>query len=103
MYPASLHEQWRKRLRDAKLQLDFAIRYATEVKEDCIAGNLPAPDGDYAYQRALRAEHRARVEYQRVLKIAHDLVLDGKLPDETATVRPIGSQRNIDDGSSGRW
>jgi hypothetical protein len=42
---------------------------------------VPTPDGHYAYQRALRAEGEARAEYQRVLKIVHDLVLDGQLPD----------------------
>jgi hypothetical protein len=81
MYPASLHDRWRNRLRDAKLQLDFAAHYAKEVEEDCIAGTVPTPDGHYAYQRALRAEGEARAEYQRVLKIVHDLVLDGKFPD----------------------
>jgi hypothetical protein len=96
MYPASLHDRWRKRLIDAKLQLDFATQYSKEVAEDCTAGTLPTPDGGYAYQRALRAEHYARGEYQRVLRIVHDLVLDGKLPDEPSTVRRFGSQSNID-------
>ena len=88
MSPESILDRWRERLKNAKLQLEFAALYLKEVREVFIAGNLLAPDGDFAYQRALREEYRARAEYMRVLRIVHDLVIDGKLPKESALPTP---------------
>jgi hypothetical protein len=47
-----------------------------------MAGNLPAPDGEFAYRRALRDESQLRGEYLRILRLVHDLVVDGKVPEE---------------------
>ena len=66
-----IEEIWLARLRDAKLRLDFARNYAKEVQKDYTS--LPATDGQYALQRALRAENLALAEYNRVLRIYADL------------------------------
>ena len=75
-----LQEFWRKRLKEAKAQLNLAAHEVQELKEDCMAGNLPAPDGEFAYRRALREESRLRGQYLRILRLVHDLVVDGKVP-----------------------
>lgn len=77
-----LQEVWRKRLKEAKSKLKLAMHQVQELKEDCLAGNLPAPDGGFAYRRALREEGRRREEYLRILRLVHDLVAYGKIPEE---------------------
>jgi len=72
---------WRKRLADAKLRLDFARNFLEEVQRDFPIGD-PSPDGQFAYQKALRAESAARAECTRLLCLYAHLVLDGKVPDE---------------------
>lgn len=54
-------------------------------------GDVPSPDGQYAYQGALRAENAAFAEYSRVLRIFSDLVLHGKMPEE-----PVGGEEGQD-------
>jgi len=80
--PEQVQESWRKRLKEAKSQLNLAMHQVQELKEDCMAGDLPAPDGEFAYRRALREEFRLREEYLRILRLVHDLVVDGKVPEE---------------------
>ena len=74
-----IEELWLARLRDAKLRLDFAQNYVREVQRDY--SSLPATDGQYALQRAVRAENVALAEYHRVLKIYTDLT-KGIMPNE---------------------
>jgi hypothetical protein len=78
----SLEEQWRRRVEDAGLRLDFARNFVEEVQRDVAAHAVPAADGTFSYQRAVRAENVAAVEYGRVLRIYADLVVNGKPPDE---------------------
>lgn len=62
-----LEPQW-QRLRDAKLQLDMAWNYLSEVREDMRTGTVPAPDREFAYRRALDGERTAVDAYTRALK-----------------------------------
>lgn len=75
-----IEELWLERLRDAKLRVDFARNYAKEVHRDY--PSLPATDGQYALQRALRAENIALQEYNRVLRIYTDLVKGIRVPSD---------------------
>jgi hypothetical protein len=43
---------------------------------------MTTPDGHFAYQKALRAESIALREYGRVLKVFHDLTVNGIIPNE---------------------
>lgn len=76
-----LEELWLQRFSDAKLRLDFARNYVTEVKHDFLSPDIGA-DGNYAYRQALRAENAALSEYHRILRIFSDLTLRGIIPDE---------------------
>jgi hypothetical protein len=80
-----LEDLWRKRLTDAKLRLDSARNDVKEVQRDLPSDDIPAPDGRFAYSRALRAESFALAEYKRVLRIFTDLTRNGKIPDETVS------------------
>ncbi len=80
-----LEDLWRERLNTAKLRLDFARQYMKEVQRDRNSGDIPGPDGNFAYQKALRAENTALAEYNRVLRVFTKLVVDGKIPDERAS------------------
>lgn len=73
---------WQKRLEDAKQRLEFASNYLQEVRDDLNSGGVSLADGHFAYRRAIRAERIARSEFLRVLRIFHDLVVNGKLPAE---------------------
>lgn len=78
----ALEQHWRNRLADAKLRLDFARNYLAEVRRDLPSGEIPQADGDFAFQRAVRAETFALVKYKRVLRIYADLIVHGWIPDE---------------------
>ena len=73
---------WLKRLTDAKLRLDAARDYVKQVQRDLSANEIPAPDGEFAYRKALRAENSALAECKRVLRIFTNLTENGKIPDE---------------------
>jgi len=77
-----VEELWRSRVEDAGLRLDFARNFADEVQRDVAADAVPAADSAFSYQRALRAEKVAAVEFGRVLLIYADLVVNGKPPGE---------------------
>ena len=85
-----LEDEWRRRLTDSRLRLQLAQNYVREVHADRRA--LPAPDGDYAWRRALRMESLALKHYRNVLKIFTDFVVRGKIPEE-----PQGSRINRTD------
>ena len=72
-----LEHLWATRVRDARLRLAFARNYAKDLE-----GVDPSPDGQQAYWMALHAERVALAEYDRVLRIFTDLVMEGKIPDE---------------------
>jgi hypothetical protein len=97
-----LENLWRKRVEDAKIQLDFASKYVKEVQRDLKAGTIPSPDGHYAYQHGLRVETLALKHYRRVLNTLNELVLHGKIPDEQEPPRSStmsASGDSPDDGS----
>jgi len=75
-----IEKLWRGRLQDAKLRLDFARSYLKEVQRDFQSGEIPSADGSYAHQKALRAEIAALAEYQRVLRVVTDLLVNGIIP-----------------------
>jgi len=78
----SLEERWRQRLEDAKLRVIFARNWVNEVHRDLPSPDIPAVDGNLMLQRAIRAENEALQEYNRVLRIFMDLVVDGIIPEE---------------------
>jgi hypothetical protein len=84
----ALEELWRLRLQDAKLRLDFARHYAKEVQRDFPRGGTVSPDGQFAHQKAFRAENFALAHYRRVLGIYTDLVVGGQIPDEDEWPEP---------------
>ena len=75
-----LEDEWRRRVAEAKLELDMARAYLVEVQRDLKNGLVSSSDGDYAYQHALRAETRALGRYRDVLAILSDLMAHGKIP-----------------------
>lgn len=82
-YPRQeLENLWRTRLRDAALRLEFARNFLKEVQQDFPSCDLPSADGRFAFQQALRAENNALAEYNRLLRIFTDLIVDGTIPDE---------------------
>jgi hypothetical protein len=78
----SLHELWRIRLNDARRELRHAQRFVGEVREDLVANNIPFPDSSYAYRQAITAETLALQQFNRVLRIFGDLIINGVIPDE---------------------
>lgn len=80
----ALEELWLKRLRDAKLAVDFAHNYFNEVQKDL--SSLPSTDGQYALGRAVHAENVALRQYNRVLRIYTDLV-KGIMPNDDALAK----------------
>jgi hypothetical protein len=75
-----LENLWRKRVADAKVQLDLASNYLREVQAVLKSGIIPLTDGQYAYHHAQRAEILALTHYQSVLNTWSVLVLTGKIP-----------------------
>ena len=75
-----LEDLWRRRLQEAQLRLEFATSYVDEFKRSFPLSDT-SPDGQTAYERALRAQNVALGEYNRVLRIFSELVLDGKVPE----------------------
>ncbi|MBZ5578493.1 MAG: hypothetical protein LAP40_18170 [Acidobacteriia bacterium] len=77
---------------DVRLRLDFARSYLAEIQRDVQAGAIPAPDGDFAYGNAIRADREALAEYARVLRIFTDLTLHGRLPEDNEEPPPRAQQ-----------
>ena len=78
----ALEELWRGRLNEARLRVELARNFMREIQQDFKNGTMPQPDGNVAFQRAVRAENSALAEYSRVLRVFHDLTVNGKIPDE---------------------
>ena len=69
---------WQSRVRAALAQYQVAeadCRKAMEEQPDAAA-----PDGSFAYSKALQVERAALEKYTRMLRILTDLVVSGKLP-----------------------
>ena len=82
---------WRGRLADAHLRLDFARHFLQEMEREFPLHDT-SPDGQFAYQRALCAEKVAEAEWRRILHIFTDLVMEGKVPDESDWQRRRASE-----------
>ena len=80
------------RLNDARLRLAFARNYMREVQRDMAAKDIPAPDGNFAFQKALRAENFGLAEYSRVLQIFTDLMYVDEIPDEGDWRKAAGAE-----------
>lgn len=78
----ALEDLWRQRLNDAKLRLDFARNYLSELRRDYPSDDIPAGEYHFSHQQALRGENFALKEYRRVLRILTDLTVHGKVPNE---------------------
>jgi len=76
-----LENVWRERLNEALRQYRIAKLDASTALIQYRQGEMPTPDGNFAFRKAAEAENRAFAEYTRLLSIFNDLVLEGKLPD----------------------
>ena len=70
-------------MKDAKLRVDFAQIYVTEVARDFPPVDALNTNGVFAYRHAVRAENSALREYARVVRIYRDLTVNGVIPDES--------------------
>ena len=78
-----LKERWWRRLKDARLGLDFAQNYVQEIRRA-----LPRDGFLLAELReAMAARDVARLEYFRALELYLDLVLHGTIPDEAVRAK----------------
>jgi hypothetical protein len=84
----TLADRWRERVNAALTQYHTAKEAARAAKD--LVSEAPAPDGLFAFRKAVRVETAARKEYMRVLTIYSNLVIHGKVPDEPGadTVSP---------------
>ena len=73
---------WKHRWEEAKLQLELAAIHVKQIEQQMMQID--------AYRQALETEILAAVEYTRVLRIYTDLVVYGKVPDETRVNRASG-------------
>lgn len=80
----AVEELWRLRLKNAEFWYTDSREQLKKIVRDLPPGEIPPPDGNYAYQQAIRAERLSLTEYTRVLRIFTDLVVKGKMPDEGA-------------------
>jgi len=82
-----LEDVWRERLSEALRRYRIAKLEAGTALFQTRQGEMPPPDGNFAFRKALEAENRAFAEYKRLLFIFKDLVLGGKIPDPNALTR----------------
>src|SRR5215831_7134033 len=68
----ALVEMWRIRLEDARARHKTAHAAVDDARE--LQSQIPSPDGSFALQHALLAQHRALTELRRVLTVFNDLV-----------------------------
>jgi hypothetical protein len=78
----TLEELWRLRLKNAESRYAHTREQLRNVLRTLPHGEIPSPDGSYAYQQALHAENIALLECTRVLRVFTDLVVHGKIPEE---------------------
>src|SRR5215831_16527523 len=100
-YRQALEKLCRTRLDEVKLRVELARNFLREIHEDTKNGTLPRPDGEFAYRRAVRAENLALAEYTRILRIFHNLTVNGKVPDGTDWPRPRTAATNGANSANG--
>src|SRR5262249_42368814 len=71
---------WRERLVNARTRYEAAKATLQGASE--LHSQMPSPDGHFALDHALQAEHRALAEFKRVLTVFSDLVIHGTIPAE---------------------
>jgi hypothetical protein len=79
----ALEALWRERLQRVRMEMDVASSFANGLRREGRPADSPSPDGGVAYRQAVRAEAAALAEYARILRLFADLVLAGKIPDES--------------------
>lgn len=92
-------ETFWKRLHDARRSLDLARDCVSEAERDYKAGEIPSPDGHYAYLQALRAQNAALRQYSTALRTwrvvaVHDRIADGNDCFRTAA-SPAGVESRV--------
>jgi len=78
----ALEDVWRLRLHDAKLRLDFARNHLKELLNDFPLNEISTREGNFAYQKSVRDENLAQLEYDRVRRLYRHLIINGVIPDE---------------------
>ena len=78
-----VEEFWRRRLAEEKARYEVAVTRFQTASEDFRTQHATPPDGGFGVHLAITAESSARREYMRVLRLYTDLLLHGKIPDET--------------------
>lgn len=71
---------WFGKLQKARKALSVASANVKALKSEYLT--LPPSDGHYAYRQALATETEAQAEYNRVLRVFRQIVLNGSVPDE---------------------
>jgi hypothetical protein len=89
--PQDVEELWRGRLAAAKASYESAVTRFRTASEDFRSRHTPSPDGGFNVHLAIAAESSARKEYMRVLRLFTDLVLYGKIPEETDSIEKPGT------------
>jgi hypothetical protein len=86
---SDLEALWKRRLVDSRTRWQFAREIVNDVREENRRGEIPSPDGTFAYWQALRNERLAWVHYRHVLNVFTALTEHGKIPDEKDWPPPI--------------
>ena len=73
----ALEAKWRERLENARTRYEAARAAVQGARE-----SQHAPDDSFVLDNALRAEHHALTEFNRVTRILNDLVAHGTIPEE---------------------
>jgi hypothetical protein len=79
---ANLAHLWKARVENIKFRLDFAAHHLKEVEDDRRSGKIPATDPD-AHENAVRSYIEALGRYMNISMIYRDLLLHGRVPDES--------------------
>jgi hypothetical protein len=91
MHQQEVEELWRGRLAEAKARYETAVERFRTTAEDFRTHQTPTPDGGFGVHLAIAAESSARKEYMRVLRVFTDLLLNGKIPEETVPGETSGT------------
>jgi len=79
-----LEDLWRERLNEALRRYRVAKLETSTALIQTRNGEMPSPDGNFAFRKAQGVENIALVECKRLLIIFNRLVIDGKIPDSDA-------------------
>lgn len=91
MHRQEIEELWRRRLAEEKARYEVAVARFQTASEDFRNHHTTPPDGGFGVHLAITAESNARKEYMRVLRLYTDLLLYGKIPEDTVRDTRAGS------------